>query len=586
MINLESIKEKIINRHGNDEKQLEVIFSKDNRIIVEAPAGFGKTNTMISKIAYMIASNQIPYPKKLLALTFSVNASYKIKKDVLQQLPNLLSSEKININEKLFVSNYHGFCRNILKKHGYIIHENFIDIDKFQSIDDSNFKESIRYGLNKNEAQLLSDYSLFVKKIDAQKIKENFQIYTNIVINRLIPEKVIPFNAILALTIKLLRENPQILEFYKKYFVAILVDEFQDTNFLSWWLLHLFINDNETIKLIFLGDPLQRIYGFIGAVPDLMNKVKNKYNMRLIQLDKNYRFKDNQQMLLLDYNIRKNAENPQNPNIDNIANVKFLYAENQKQEALNIIKQINTIFKNNPNGKIAILTKQRGKNIDFIIDVFTQKSIPYFYGLFTDEDFQYIKFHRECLFQFIELIKNDVIVNKTKLNQLLRIIKETFADNENIVYKSLFKLLRTFKEKVFTDYAFLSNEEKINLIKDTFESNGLKQYIEFIDTNIIFSTVHAAKGLEWDYVIIADMEQYSFPNWPGLCGSCKNQQTCQLIIDNKDIEKKFLEELSVFYVAVTRARKQVYFTASKKDSSEKIKNISCFLHLKGINVGE
>jgi len=585
MSNVEIIKEKIINRHGNDKKQLEVVFSKDNRILVEAPAGFGKTNTMISKIAYMIATNQIPNPNKLLALTFSVNASYKIKKDVLQQLPVLLENKKINVNDKLFVSNYHGFCRNILKKHGHIIHENLIDIDKFQSLDDSKFEENIRYGLYKNEAQLLSDYSLFVKKIDAQKIKENFQIYTDIVINKLIPEKVIPFNAILALTIKLLRENPQILEFYKKYFVAILVDEFQDTNFLSWWLLHLFINDNEAIKLIFLGDPLQRIYGFIGAVPDLMNKVKNKYNMKLIQLDKNYRFKDNQQMLLLDYNIRKNAENPQNPNIENIANVKFLYAENQEQETLNIIKLINTILKNNPDEKIAILTKQRGRNIDYIIDVFTQKSIPYFYGLFTDEDIQYIKFHKECLFQFIELIKNDGIVKKTKLNQLLRIIKETFSD-ENIVYKSLFKLLKKFKEKVFTDFAFLSNEEKINLIIDTFENNGLKQYIEFIDTNIIFSTVHAAKGLEWDYVIIVDMEQYSFPNWYGLCGICENKKNCQLVIYNKNIEKKFLEELSVFYVAVTRAKKQVYFTASKKDFSEKIKNISCFLHLKGINIGE
>lgn len=46
------------------------------------------------------------------------------------------------------------------------------------------------------------------------------------------------------------------------------------------------------------------------------------------------------------------------------------------------------------------------------------------------------------------------------------------------------------------------------MIKDTFGSNGLKQYIEFIDANVIFSTIHGAKGLEWDYVILPDMEAF------------------------------------------------------------------------------
>jgi DNA helicase-2/ATP-dependent DNA helicase PcrA len=64
----------------SQEKQLDVIFSAADKILVEAPAGYGKTNTMVSKIAYMLATQQIPNPKKILALTFSVNAAYKIKK--------------------------------------------------------------------------------------------------------------------------------------------------------------------------------------------------------------------------------------------------------------------------------------------------------------------------------------------------------------------------------------------------------------------------------------------------------------------------------------------------------------------------
>ncbi len=146
-------------------------------------------------------------------------------------------------------------------------------------------------------------------------------------------------------------------------------------------------------------------------------------------------------------------------------------------------------------------------------------------------------------------------------------------------------MLRIFWDKFFIDFPFLSQDEKIGLITDTFEHNGLKQYVEFVSANIVISTVHAAKGLEWDFVILPDMEQDLFPNWSGLCNSCEFKTVCNLKIteQNKD---QFLEELSVFYVAVTRARKQVFFTGSKTQldyyNNQSPKNISCFLKLPGI----
>lgn len=63
---LEIIKKRIKEKHQGDVKQLDVIFSPEKRILVEAPAGYGKTHTMVSRIAFMIASNQIPSPKRLL----------------------------------------------------------------------------------------------------------------------------------------------------------------------------------------------------------------------------------------------------------------------------------------------------------------------------------------------------------------------------------------------------------------------------------------------------------------------------------------------------------------------------------------
>jgi DNA helicase-2/ATP-dependent DNA helicase PcrA len=580
------IEEKLKASHFGDAKQLEIIFSQESRLIIEAPAGYGKTKTMVSKIAYMLATNQIPYPKRLLALTFSVNAAYKIKKDVTQNIPIILEGTKsdFSISDKMLVTNYHGFARRILKRYGYKIHSGLLEVDRLQSVDDSytkNLMQSIS-GLSYQNAEILSKFNNAVKTVNGTYIKENIETYNNTVITELLPLNVIPYNAILSLAYKLLTDYPVIRNFYQKLYSTILVDEYQDTNILSYVLLNSLFTEKS--KIILMGDTLQRIYGFIGAIPKLISHSETHFKLNKIELDKNYRFQHNKQMLLLDNNIRRNAENPHLPNITEEAKIEFSVFDNQLLEAEYLINQSLELIEKNPDSKIAILVKQRGNNINAIIDAFNDKEVSFFYGLFTDDDPNYLKFNRECLFEFIELIRIKDQVTKKMTTSLITKIKSLIT-NSDALTDSLFILLEIFLSKVFTDFSFLSNEEKVSLIKDTFESNGLKQYIEFVDTKIIISTVHGSKGLEWDFVILPDMESFSFPNYYGLCGYCGCSANCNLKI-TKEIENKFLEELSVFYVAVTRARKQVYFSASKTqlDSKNEIKsrNISCLLKLPGI----
>lgn len=583
---IDVIKSRIIEKHHGDDKQLEIIFSSSSRLLVEAPAGYGKTHTMVSRIAYLMAVGRLPSPKKLLALTFSINAAYKIKKDVSINVPDLLSglSSNINIKEKIYVSNYHGFCRSVLKKYGYIIHPNLLKLDTLQSIDDGRRDSIMRaYGnLSNDEATLLSDFNFAVKNLNGTYVRENIDAYNAIVISKLLEKESIPYNAIITLTIKLFNDNSNILTFYQNYYTSILVDEFQDTNMLSYWLLNFLITSQTSILL--LGDSLQRIYGFIGAVPNLLQDAERRYNLQLISLEKNYRFASNENMLQLDKIIRQNALTPfENPN--NLrANVNFILYENQELEATGIIYRTREILQQAPSAKVAIITKQRGPNINHIIDAFNKENISFFYGLFTDEDIDYVKFNRKCLFEFIELLRDNSKINKKLAKTHYDKIKEIYIDNDSILIKALLKLLNIFWSRLFIDFSFLSNEDKINLIKETFEHNGIKQYMEYLDTSVIISTVHAAKGLEWDYVILPDMEKDSFPNWFGLCCKCKHSDDCNLVLD-KNMEQSFLEELSVFYVAVTRAKKQVYFTASKTQLSTKgtfQKNYSCFMRLPGI----
>lgn len=65
-MNNKLIIDKLLKLHNGDQKQLDVILSDANRLIVEAPAGYGKTKTLISKIAYLILTKQVPVNKKFL----------------------------------------------------------------------------------------------------------------------------------------------------------------------------------------------------------------------------------------------------------------------------------------------------------------------------------------------------------------------------------------------------------------------------------------------------------------------------------------------------------------------------------------
>lgn len=514
------------------------------------------------------------------------NPISKIKKDVSKNIPELLQDlgKQINIKEKIYVSNYHGFCRSILKKYGHRLHPALSNLDTLQSVDDSRSDSIMRVfnNISIDEANVLSEFNAGVKNIKGKYLKENIDKYNSIVISKLLIKNAIPYNAIITLTIKLFKEQIGILEFYRNYYTSILVDEFQDTNLLSYWLLNFLITDKTNILL--LGDSLQRIYGFIGAVPNLLSHAQNTFNLQLISLEKNYRFASNENMLQLDKIIRQNAITPfDNPNSLK-SKVEFNIYDNQEEEALQVVIKSQKILQNDSFAKVAILAKQRGPNIEHIIKTFNHNKIPFFYGLFTDEDSEYITFNRKCLYEFIELLKSNSKITKKIGKKHIDKIREIYINNDSVLVKALLELLEIFWVQLFVDYSFLSNEDKINLIKDTFEHNGIKQYMEFLNTSIIISTVHAAKGLEWDYVILPDMEKDSFPNWYGLCGRCKNGNDCNFVM-TKDIEKSFFEELSVFYVAVTRAKKQVFFTASHKQLTNRgifEKNYSCFMKLPGI----
>lgn len=595
MIEENVIRKKLEEIHKGDIQQLKVIFSESTRIIVEAPAGYGKTTTMVSRIAYLYAMGRIPNPKKMLGLTFSVNAALKIKRDVAEKLPEMLGGKNnpITINDNINVTNYHGFCKSVLKKYGYKVNPYlkkdpnlFKAIGEYEIQNDHDIKNLL---LNEEMAYLLKIEEKIKKSVIPKK--EEIDKYNSIIYQKLLSKDVITHTGIILMVLQIFDCCPAIQAFYSSYYPLIIVDEFQDTNCIAWELLKRIIKENT--QLMFLGDSLQRIYGFIGALPNIMTLAKKEFRMEEIQLNKNYRFMNNPEMLKLDANIRSNAKTQFQDRLIETANVQTIFMKTHEGEAKSIVKAIKKIRQSEALSKISVLFRGRGMDVQLLQKELETEDIPYFYGMFKDDDEEYIKFHTICQSSFIRTFGNKKTISNRSLQKFIDEIEKSYTDKATPITQSLLVLLDAMISKVKTDYKELLPEEKYELILDTFENRQLKQAMEYVDANVILSTVHGSKGLEWNYVIIADVERWIFPSFQ-VCNNCSNKfikdgYKCSLPswFSEKWLNS-MLDELSVFYVAVTRARIQVYLSASltRYNTCGDLKNskVSCFGELPGIKL--
>lgn len=580
----------ILSYHRHDKEQLKVIKSKKDRFVIEAPAGYGKTTTMQSQIAYLILSGKLPNPKKILGLTFSVAAANNMKEAIRKLENELAPIPKRCMENRLYITNYHGFCRRTLKLYGYLIDERLRKIEELRIVKEEKEEKDEKY-------KFLSE---FLEEIKNQKanttdnsiIKEKIEEYNSEIKKTLLEYECFSYNAIITFTLELFEKFPKLKEFFQKLYPAIFVDEFQDTNILGWKLIESLVS--EKTKLYIYGDSFQTIYSFMGSLNNVMDKACEKYKAEKIEFRKNYRFSNNKQMLNLEQSLRNFMKdiNLSSENQEKVQ-IKLYLAENQEKEAEFIVSKCIDILKNDKNAKIAILTRQRGENIRLIVEKIKNNNIgKFFYGLLTETDVEYTKFHDIAYEIFLKELKlnnelnKNFKVNENFLEAILTEIKSYYnmSVQENYIFSSLFKLLEAFFKKVMK----IHPESRIEVIRETLLSKSLNRYISEIDDNIMIVTIHGAKGLEWDYVFIPDLEYNSIPSW-SLCNKCiyREKDDCpdfQILYKqqfNTNLHQ-VIEEFNILYVALTRAKKENIYTASKANGSKT--KISCFLKIPVIDL--
>ena len=336
---------------GLNDKQYEAVTNTEGPCLVIAGAGSGKTKVLTHKIAYLMGEKNI-LPWNILAITFTNKAAKEMKERI-----ELLVGDAA---KDMWVGTFHSICVRILRK--------FIDRIGFDSsfiiFDTSDQKTMVKQILKdlQLDEKLFSDRSVMSEISNAknemlepetyavkahgdfrkEKIAEVYERYQK----RLKENNAIDFDDIINYTIKILMENPDVLEYYSNKFQYILVDEYQDTNKSQFTLVTMLASKHGNITAV--GDNDQGIYSFRGAdISNILNFEKDFPGTKIIKLEQNYRCTGN--ILKVANAVIKNNEVKYDKKLwteNEVGNLpKVFSADNEYDEGKYIAEQIEHLIR-------------------------------------------------------------------------------------------------------------------------------------------------------------------------------------------------------------------------------------------------
>lgn len=605
----------ILNKLNKNQK--EAAETIQGPVLILAGAGSGKTRTVTHRIAYMIKEKNIS-PYNILALTFTNKAAKEMKERAI----SLIGSK---YSEDIVITTFHSFALKVLKKYAPVLRyrSNFTiyDTDDQKSVIKNILKKYGEHGLNVKEVvNLISKLKEKQETVDvARKKYKNNSLYVSPMIldcyeeyqEVLFKNNAMDFTDLL-LNLNLVLNNKEILEEIQERYKYIIIDEYQDTNALQYEIVTRIANKYKNICVV--GDENQSIYMFRGAdISNILN-FKNDYkDAKIIKLEQNYRStktilnaansviknnsSDTGKKLYSENEVGKKIEVNESDNIhiettkvvdkifDYVSNSKasykdftILYRINSQSRSIEeklrnyriphkvfgginfykrkeikaLIGYLNLL--NNIDDDLSFVNvvnnPRRGigsKTMDTILETAAAENVSYFDAI------QKIEFKgkiQDSVNEFVDLFKRliklkeknkslktilEEIVNSIDVDQLLHDDRKEKYDNIEELKRSVVEYEKTASNPTLDDYL---------------SSIALYTTVDDLDTDdyVKLMTIHSSKGLEFDYVFIIGMEEGVFP----------------LIRNNMITDMELEEERRLCYVAITRAKKELYISYSKK----------------------
>jgi len=278
---------------GLNDKQKEAVLATEGPCLVIAGAGSGKTKVLTHKIAYLIGEKGVS-PWNILAITFTNKAANEMKDRAVKLVGDIAND--------MWIGTFHSICVRILRKYidriGFTSSFVIFDTTDQKSIVKESMKElkiddkmytdkSIMYEISnaKNDMIEPEEYAKRTNnEVRKEVIAEVYKLYQR----KLRENNALDFDDIINYTIKILMQEPDVLQYYSDKFKYVLVDEYQDTNKAQFMLISLLSAMNGNITVV--GDNDQGIYSFRGAdIKNILNFEKDFPGTKIIKLEQNYR---------------------------------------------------------------------------------------------------------------------------------------------------------------------------------------------------------------------------------------------------------------------------------------------------------
>ncbi|MDC0329002.1 UvrD-helicase domain-containing protein, partial [Candidatus Pelagibacter sp.] len=361
----------------------EAVLYLDGPLLIVAGAGSGKTKVLTSRIAHIIKEKRA-FPNQILSVTFTNKAA----KEMESRVSKILNSEAIGLS---WLGTFHSICAKLLRKHapaaGLTSNFTIIDTDdqvrliknicKVENIDIKQLAP--KYILSiidrwKNKGFYPSEVIVNKNDIYEKTILPLYSIYQQ----KLLDLNACDFGDLILHVVKILERNLDIREIYSNNFKYILVDEYQDTNYIQSRWLHLLSEKHKNLCCV--GDDDQSIYSWRGAeIKNFLEFDQVYKNSKVIRLEENYR--SSQNILSVASNLIANNQNRVGKTLKTTMEegdlVKLNCFKNGKDEAIGVSDEIEKKMKNKYSfNNIAILVRAIFQTREFE-ERFLKIGLPY-----------------------------------------------------------------------------------------------------------------------------------------------------------------------------------------------------------------